>query len=161
MMPQMRSRLPVARAVLLAILTPVAGCGTTDPALLITIDARLAADPATAMLGLDISATRGVVRLEGEVNSSAQRQRAIDLARAVAGVKDVIDAMYPGDDAIATAVRHALASDPLVGRIPITVTARQGTVQLISDQTGKEDRSRAVEIAAHVEGVKKVDDLMR
>ena len=45
------------------------------------------------MLGLDISATRGVVRLEGEVNSSAQRQRAIDLARAVAGVKDVVDAM--------------------------------------------------------------------
>ena len=66
-----------------------------------------------------------------------------------------------GDDAIATAVRHALASDPLVGRIPITVTARQGTVQLISDQTGKEDRIRAVEIAAHVEGVKKVEDLMR
>ena len=157
----MRSRLPVARAVLLAILISVAGCGTTDPALVITIDSRLAADPATAMLGLDISATRGVVRLEGEVNSSAQRQRAIDLARAVAGVKDVIDAMYPGDDAIATAIRQALASDPLVGRIPITVTARHGTVQLISDQTGKEDRIRAVEIAAHVEGVKKVEDLMR
>lgn len=161
MMPQMRSRLPAARAVLLAILVSVPGCGTTDPALLITIDSRLAADPATATLGLDISVTRGVVRLEGEVNSSAQRRRAIDLARGVAGVKDVIDAMYPGDEAIATAVRQALASDPLVGRIPITVSARHGTVQLISDQTGKEDRIRAVEIAAHVEGVKTVEDLMR
>ena len=139
----------------------MAGCGPTDPALLITVDSRLAADPVTAMLGLDISVTRGVVRLEGEVNSSAQRRRAIDLARAITGVKDVIDAMYPGDDAITTAVRQALASDSLVGRIPITVTTRQGTVQLISDQTGKEDRIRAVEIAAHVEGVRKVEDLMR
>ena len=150
-----------ARAGLFAVLTSMAGCGTTDPALLITIDSRLAADPATAMLGLDISVSRGVVRLEGEVNSSAQRRRAIDLSRAVAGVKNVIDAMYPGDDAIAAAIRQALASDPLVGRIPITVTARQGTVQLISDQTGKEDRIRAVEIAARAEGVKKVVDLMR
>lgn len=151
----------MARAAFFAVLTAMAGCGTTDPALLVTIDSQLAADPVTAMLGLDISVTRGVVRLEGEVNSSAQRRRAIDLAWTVSGVRDVIDAMYPGDEAIATAVRQALASDPLVGRIPITVTATQGTIQLISDQTGKEDRIRAVEIAAHVEGVRKVEDLMR
>jgi osmotically-inducible protein OsmY len=147
--------------VLFAVFITTAACGSTDPALLITIDLRLAADPMTAMLGLDVSVTRGIVRLEGEVNSPAQRRRVIELARTVPGVKNVIDAMYPGDEAIATTVRHALASDPLVGRIPITVTARHGTVQLISDQTGKEDRMRAVEIAAHVEGVKKVEDLMR
>ena len=58
-------------------------------------------------------------------------------------------------------MREALASDPLVGRIPITVTVRQGNVQLVSDQTGKEDRARAMEVVSRVAGVKAVEDLMR
>ena len=138
-----------------------AACGHTDPAVQIEIDVRLSADRITAPLGLDIAVSRGHVRLAGEIQSQEQRQRALDVARSVPGVKEVADAMHFSDAAVSAAVRHALASDPLVGRIPFTVTAHEGAVQLISDQTGPDDRVRAVEVASRVTGVQRVDDLMR
>jgi osmotically-inducible protein OsmY len=136
-------------------------CGHTDPAIQAEVDSRLMSDPITAPLSVDIAVSRGVVRLEGEVESVEQRRRALALTGAVPGVKDVIDALSADDETVAAAVRQALASDPLVGRIPITVSVRQGHVQLISDQTGKEDRARAMEVVTRVAGVKAVDDLMR
>jgi len=139
----------------------VVACGHTDPATQIDIDARLAADPITAPLGLDIAVSRGIVRLEGEVDSPEQRHRAVDVARGTPGAKDVVDAMYVSDTFVAAAVTQALAADPLVGRIPFTVNASRGRVQLISDQTGPDDRSRAVAVASGVDGVTHVEDLMR
>ena len=62
---------------------------------------------------------------------------------------------------IAAAVRRALAADPLVGRVPIDVASSHGNVSLTSEQTDKEQRARATEIAAKVDGVARVDDLMR
>ena len=138
----------------------VMACGHTDPAMQIDVDARLSADPVTAPLGLDIAVSRGIVRLEGEVSSPEQRRRAMDVAR-VPGAREVVDAMYVSDTSVVAAVRQALAADSLVGKIPFTVNARRGRVQLISDQTGPEDRARAVEIASHVDGVTHVEDLMR
>jgi hyperosmotically inducible periplasmic protein len=138
-----------------------AACGRTDPAVQIAVDAQLAASVETALLSLDISVNRGVVRLAGEVTSRDQQRRAVELARAVDGVKDVIDEMYLGDGAIVTAVREALASDPLVGKVPIDVDARGGHVRLMSEQTDKEQRARAMDLAAKVDGVKDVEDRMR
>lgn len=157
----MRIRALSARSAVVLYGVLVAACGHTDPAIQMDIDARLSADRVTAPLGLDIAVTRGRVRLEGEVNSQEQRSRAVNLARGVPGVKEVVDAMHFSDATVIAAVTEALAADPLVGRIPFTVRARAGTVQLISDQTGKDDRVRAVEVASRVNGVEHVEDLMR
>jgi osmotically-inducible protein OsmY len=157
-MPTMRMR-SLSAVPLCGVL--VVACGHTDPATQVAIDNRLSADPITAPLGLDAAVSRGVVRLEGEVDSADQRRRAMDVTRGVPGVKAVVDAMYVSDAFIIAAVKQALAADSLVGRIPFTVSASHGRVQLISDQTGPDDRARALAIASAVDGVTHVDDLMR
>lgn len=138
-----------------------AACGRTDPAIQIAVDAQLAASMATATLSLDISVNRGVVRLAGEVASRDQQRRAVELAGSVDGVEGVIDEMYLGDGTIVIAVKQVLASDPLVGKVPIDVDARGGHVRLMSEQTDKEQRARAMELATKVDGVKDVEDRMR
>ena len=136
-------------------------CGETDPALQTAVDAQLSVDTSTAPLSVDISVNRGVVRLSGEVESRDQQRRAVELARSVRGVKGVTDEMRLSDAALVATVKRALAADPLVGKIPIEVNASAGNVRLTSDQTGKDDRTRAVDVASKVDGVTHVEDLMR
>ena len=155
------SRPPVRWGVVIAICLSGAACRPADPALQIAVDERLARDPVTAPLNIDISVTRGVIHLAGEVTSRNQQRHIVELARSVDGVKDVVDEMHLSDAAIVAAVKRALSDDPLVGKIPIDVTSSRGTVSLMSDQTDKEQRARAREISAKVDGVKQVEDLMR
>ncbi len=137
------------------------GCRPADPALQIAVDERLSRERDTALLSLDIGVNRGVIHLAGEVSSREQRRRIVELARSVDGVKDVVDEMHLSDEVIAAAVRRALAADPLVGRVPIDVASSRGIVSLMSEQTDKDQRARASEIAATIDGVARVDDLMR
>jgi osmotically-inducible protein OsmY len=159
-MPPMDRSLVVSVVVLLCVVIHAA-CGRTDPAVQIAVDDRISADAGTAALSLDISINQGVIRLAGEVTTREQRRRAVALARSVDGVKDVVDGMQLSDATIVAAVKSALAADPLVGKIPIEVDANRGNIRLMSDQTDKEQRARAMELAANVDGVKHVEDRMR
>ena len=139
----------------------VTACGPTDPSIQVAIDAQLAVDSTTGPLSIDVSVSRGVVHLTGEVTSRDQRARAVELARSVRGVKNVVDDMYLSDTVIAATVKQMLAADPRIGKIPIEVVTRNGRTSLSSAQTGPDDRTRAIEIAKTVEGVTEVEDLMR
>lgn len=164
MMPStLRNRPPVTRAALMLVFGAIfaTACSRTDVELQSAVDAELAIDAVTGTLVLDVSVTEGIVSISGAVESLEQQRHAVAIARNVDGVKDVIDQMYVNDTVLADAVKKALAADPLVGRIPLTVNARRGTVELVSDQTTKEDRIRAVDVASKVGGVKRVEDLMR
>ena len=138
-----------------------AACGPSDPALQIAVDQRLSRDPQTASLSVDISIMRGVIRLAGEVESRDQQRRAVELTRSVDGVKDVVDQMHLGDKAIIAAVKAALAADPLVANVPIEIDSNAGSIRLMSDRTDKDQRARAMEISATVDGVVHVEDRMR
>jgi osmotically-inducible protein OsmY len=148
------------RAVLLfsALLT---ACTRTDPGIQAAVDSQLSVDSATATLSLDISVARGVVHLAGVVASREQQRRAVELTRSVRGVKDVVDEMHLSDTAIAAAVKQALLADPIVGKIPIEVDSTNGFTRLMSDQTTKDERTRAVDIAKTIDGVTQVEDRMR
>jgi len=139
----------------------IAACSRSDPALQTAVDSQLAVDSVTATLNLDVSVTRGVVHLAGEVASREQQRRAVEVARAVRGVKDIVDEMHLSDAAIAAAVKRLLREDPVIGKIPIEVVSNNGYTHLGSDQTTKEERARAVEIARKVDGVTQVEDNMR
>ena len=138
-----------------------AACGPTDPSLQIAVDQRLSHDPQTASLGVDIGVMRGVIHLAGEVASRDQQRRAVELTRSVDGVKDVVDEMHLSDKAIVAAVKVALAADPLVGSVPIEIDSNAGSIRLMSDQTDRDQRARAMEISAKVDGVIHVEDRMR
>ena len=161
-MPAVRShRSASVRLVVVLFGVIAAACSRTDPLVQTAVDVKLSQDQQLAPLSIDVSINRGVVRLLGEVTSRDQERRAIQIARSVDGVKDVVDGMYLGDATIVAAVKRALAADPLVGRVPMEVDSTGGNIRLMSDQTDKDQRARAMELAAQVDGVKQVEDRMR
>lgn len=157
-----RLRPPTALAAgLLAISLITTACGRTDPALLSAVSAQLSADPAIAPLRLDVSVSRGVVVLQGDTNSKAEQDKAVEIARAVRGVRDVVNEMRISDESITNNVKEALASDQMLAGVPIEVDSTDGHVRLHSSETVREQRERAVQLAKAVEGVTGVEDRMR
>jgi len=55
------------------------------------VEAQLAADSITQAIQVDVETYDGVVQLSGFVNSEKMRQRAVEIARGVEGVKKVIN----------------------------------------------------------------------
>jgi osmotically-inducible protein OsmY len=60
------------------------------------------------------------------------------------------------DDTISDAVRVKLASDQVVGVLPLQVTVKQGVVTLAGSVDQKSLKSRAESVAKKVKGVKQV-----
>ena len=94
-------------------------------------------------------------------NTLEEQQRALDVTRSVRGVRLVVNDILLNDTELADKVRRALAADPLLAAVPMDVEAQDGVVRLMSDATNREQRERAVQIAAAVAGVKDVEDRMK
>jgi hyperosmotically inducible periplasmic protein len=78
----------------------VTGCASTpehrstgevidDAAITTKVKTGLLADPMTSAFAISVETDRGVVSLTGIVNSEAERQRAVQIAQEVGGVKRV------------------------------------------------------------------------
>lgn len=63
----------------------------SDTALTAGVKGKLAGDPMVSALAIDVDTENQIVTLTGDVRTNAERQRAVRLAREVAGVKDVVD----------------------------------------------------------------------
>jgi osmotically-inducible protein OsmY len=147
--------------ILLPVLLLVTACARNDTDVRADVRAQLAVDPETAPLDLAVTVSDGVVTLTGDTRSHAQQERAVVVAKAVKGVKDVKSAMKLGDAGLAESVKAAIAMDPMVAHIPLIVSVRDGVAWLTSHETNKDERTRLVAIARTVEGVKDVVDDMR
>ena len=68
---------------------------TFDPDALLasTVKSALAADPTLGAVPIEVEARNGFVRLTSDATNADQRERALAVARSVAGVKDVEDRM--------------------------------------------------------------------
>ena len=73
-------------------LTAVA-CSSTDPGLTTAVKSKLAADDTVKAYKIDVDTKDAVVTLNGAVDSAAAKRRAVELARATEGVRDVVDQM--------------------------------------------------------------------
>ena len=122
-------------------------------------------------LDLKVETRKGEVQLSGFVESQAQMDRAIVVARAVPGVTDVRNNMglkgaartvgVKVDDGIVTAgVKAALMADEKVKSFDIGVVTRKGEVQLSGFVDGQSQMDRAVMVATAVEGVSRVSNEM-
>jgi hyperosmotically inducible periplasmic protein len=147
----------------LLIVTLLAGaCGRSDSDVQAAVERQLAKDPLTAPLNLSVTVTNGVASLAGETTTAAEQARATELARGIEGVKNVVNQMRIDDDVLLVeGIKKALSADPLVASVPIDVDSRDGHVRLMSDQTDRAQRERAVALAKQVHGVKSVEDRMR
>jgi osmotically-inducible protein OsmY len=93
---------PLGLAVLLLIMTSLAGCAGSptqestgqyvDSAAITTkVKAKLLQDSLTAAYQIDVTTYKDTVELSGFVNTAKEKQRAVEIARGVPGVKLVED----------------------------------------------------------------------
>ena len=68
-------------------------CSSTDPGLTTAVKSKLAADDTVKAYKIDVDTKDAVVTLNGAVDSAAAKSRAVELARATEGVRDVVDQM--------------------------------------------------------------------
>lgn len=111
-----RSNSSVAYLALFVTLALASGCSraidplrVADAQLAVRVKSVLINDPDVGSYPIEVHVTNGVVRLSGRLDSDVQRQRALGLARSVAGVRDLESALTVQDDA---------GSGPTVAALP-------------------------------------------
>lgn len=131
------------------------------------VKAALIADPDTKARKIDVETFRGVVQLNGFVDSAAERSKAESVAGNVNGVKQVRNNLQVGgekttvaeavDDSVVTGkVKAAIAGDSALSGMQVNVETHEGTVLLSGFVDNPEQKTRAAEVARGVSGVRAV-----
>jgi osmotically-inducible protein OsmY len=161
-------------------------CSKSDPGVTTAVKAKLAADDTVKAYQINVDTKDRVVTLKGEVDTEAAKARAMEIARATEGVRDVVDAMTVksavsattgaadtmrdkaseagevlSDAGITTAVKTKLLADPDVSGLKINVDTTDGIVALKGTVTSAVEKRRAIEIARETKGVKSVKDQLK
>jgi hyperosmotically inducible periplasmic protein len=115
-------------------------CSQTDAGITTAVKSKLAADDTVKAYRIDVDTSNAVVTLNGQVDTARARARAVELAKATNGVRDVVDNLSvvagvtpPGglDDAAMKRAREAAARD--------ATTADADTAKRADADTGKRD----------------------
>jgi len=155
-----------------------AGCSATrtqrapgehldDAVVLGNVKAALIAEPNTSAREINVEVNRGIVQLNGFVDSPAEKSRATMVATEVDGVVEVRNnlGIKSGgttvgeviDDSLLTAkVKAALIESPETKAHQITVETKEGVVQLSGFVDSQNAKAAASTIALSVTGVKNV-----
>lgn len=115
----------------------------------------------TRSTGVDVNvrAVNGEVTLTGIVDVASEKQAAVDIARAVPGVRAVVDNLtiatdgWIPDDDIEKELTHTLVDEGLKG---VGVEVNRGNVTLLGRVEDVADEQLAIRRAAEVRGVKSV-----
>jgi hyperosmotically inducible protein len=158
-------------------------CAQTDAGISTSVKSRLAADDTVKAYRIDVDTKDKVVTLRGEVDTPAARERAVEVARATSGVRDVVDVLKVapaaaatsgraddareaarddsstvGDAGITASIKTKMLADSTVGGLKINVDTTNGVVSLTGDVKSAAEKRRAVAIARETDGVKSVND---
>lgn len=117
---------------------------------------------------ISVKTDQKVVTLSGFVESQAQAEEAVKVAKGVEGVTSVSDKLhvrdskdtsvkgYAGDTAITSEVKAKLLADDIVPSRKVKVETTEGVVQLSGTVDSQAQSDRAESIAKAVDGVKSV-----
>lgn len=157
-------------------LTLTPSCTAPDSVVTAEVKAKMAADMTVPAMRIEVDTKNHVVTLTGNLDSRAQKERAIEIARNTGGVADVVDmisvrsssetgdAPEPSrslgeriDDAeITAAVKTRLLDDPDVNGRRIDVDTRDGIVYLTGIVRSSSEKDRVVRLARETEHVRDV-----
>jgi len=142
----------------------------TDADIVPTINSKFAADATTSNLKVNVTSNNGIVTLSGNVNTSVEVEKLIELSESVVGVKDVDAPMltpkestHSFNDAEITAkikgtfVREKLFGDKDISVMDVKVTTTNGVVYLTGVVDNQAEADNAVKLAKSINGVKNVD----
>ncbi|RDT43431.1 molecular chaperone OsmY [Citrobacter freundii] len=117
---------------------------------------------------ISVKTDQKVVTLSGFVESQAQAEEAVKVAKGVEGVTSVSDKLhvrdsketsvkgYAGDTAITSEVKAKLLADDIVPSRKVKVETTDGVVQLSGSVDSQAQSERAESIAKAIDGVKSV-----
>lgn len=117
---------------------------------------------------ISVKTDQKVVTLSGFVESQAQAEEAVNVAKGVEGVASVSDKLhvrdskntsvkgYAGDTAITSEVKAKLLADDIVPSRKVKVETTDGVVQLSGTVDSQAQSERAESIAKAIDGVKSV-----
>lgn len=142
----------------------------SDASITKDVKEKLAADPVTATLKINVTSMKGVVTLRGNVNTDEEASKAIELAESTPGVSNtktsnlmVKKSNQPLTDTVITAkvkgsfIREKIFGDHDIDVTDIKVETTNGTVYLTGSVETQEQIDSAVRLAKSIEGVKGVD----
>jgi hyperosmotically inducible periplasmic protein len=147
---------------------------TTDPAndavIAATIKAGLLDNRNTSGTRINVDSYQGVVQLSGFARSEGEKAAATRVAENVTGVKKVVNsvAVAPAtsigtrlDDSLITGkVKAALMDAADVKSLQINVETHDGVTQLAGFVASAAMKDKAGQIAAGIDGVKRVDNVL-
>jgi hyperosmotically inducible protein len=140
-----------------------------DAAITAKVNTALVQDPQVKARQVDVETARGVVQLNGFVDTTAAKDRATTVARSVTGVQQVHNNLVVQtsertvgavvDDATITAkVKTALIGNEDTKAHQINVSTREGVVQLSGFVDDSQEKQNAEMVARNVAGVRSVDN---
>jgi hyperosmotically inducible protein len=149
-------------------------CSASDPGITTAVKTKLTADDVVKAYQVDVDTREGVVTLTGSVDSSIAKTRAVELARATDGVKDIVDnivveersvaaddyapAAMTGDAGVTAAIKTKLLADTRVSGFAIDVDTKDGVVSLSGRVSTAAQKAAALEIARATDNVRGVTD---
>ena len=139
-----------------------------DSAITAKVKAALVDDENIKSTDISVKTEKSVVTLSGFVESQAQAEQAVKVAKGVEGVSSVSDKLhvrdgkgqsvkgYAGDAATTSEVKAKLLADDIVPSRKVKVETTDGVVQLSGTVDSQKQSDRAESIAKAVDGVKSV-----
>lgn len=170
-------------AVLLCASVLTVACSQSDAGITTNVKTKLAADDTVRAIDINVTTRDRVVTLSGEVETTAAKDQAIQIARQTEGVSDVVDqltiketaattggrdlsdsardaATAAGekvtDAAITTAVKAKLLADTMVSGLKIDVDTTNAVVTLTGPVSSQAEATQAEMLAKRTEGVERV-----
>ncbi|EKM0376360.1 molecular chaperone OsmY [Cronobacter turicensis] len=139
-----------------------------DSAITAKVKAALVDDEQIKSTDISVKTEKSVVTLSGFVESQAQAEQAVKIAKGVEGVASVSDKLhvrdgkdksvkgYAGDAATTSEIKAKLLADDIVPSRNVKVETTDGVVQLSGNVESEKQSQRAESIAKAVDGVKSV-----
>jgi hyperosmotically inducible protein len=163
-------------AILAAGLCLVTSCAMTDTGITTNVKAKFLADDVVKSSQIEVATKNGVVTLTGNVDSENAKKKALEIARATTGVKNVVDMISAReasgggnapeptrtvgetvtDAGITMSVKGRLLDDPQVKGLKIDVDTRDGVVFLTGTVGSDVEKQKAVQLAKDTKGVRDV-----
>jgi len=174
MLPARRLRLALPLLAAFAFISGLAGTAhaqdANDGYIAATIKAALLDNRNTSGTRINVDSHQGVVQLSGFAGSEAEKAAATKVAQGVDGVTKVVNnvAIAPPtsmgtklDDSLITGkVKAALMDAADVKSLQINVETRAGVTQLAGYVASEAMKAKAGQIAAGIDGVKSVDNVL-
>jgi len=138
----------------------------TDKDIAFAVDNELLYNATTPSFLIDVESNEGVVTLSGSVNNILAKDRAIQIAKTVKGVRAVIDkvevdAPKRSDYTLKKDVEDALLKDPATDSYEVTVMADNGNVTLKGTVDSWQEKQLSAFVAKGVKGVKYLDNKIK